>query len=478
MKTFALLALLPVMVLSFSALAQESTETPKLDSAVPLTPEQLYEIALHHNPDYLKTLETLGLSGINSLSAWGTLMPSLDVSYGFSQSKSYSPTYVNPDGTVSSYPRTDSVYQAVVDTTNWTIGAQAVGTETIPVPESQRRNSGGSISLQESIPLGGQQLYGIKNARITNNLNQLQVSAYKNDLFLAVRQNYYNVLAQKQLLALSQQIADQKREFLRAAQARFEVGSVTELDVLQAEIDVGTQDNAVITARNNLRLAREDLNRTLGINLESEYPLVDSLNVFSPDYSLDSLITKADTRPDYQIVTEQVQFQENLVKSRRGQFFPVLSAGLTHSRSQLSGTNVGFTLSPRNYSTSANLSLSWNLFSGFSDKAQYEQSKVSLNNARHDRKKQELEIEREVRQAYYSLQQTYQQSDITQKNRELASRQLALEQERYRLGSASQLDLRTAQTTFEQAQSDYIANIFSFWINLAALERAVGQNLR
>jgi outer membrane protein len=178
------------------------------------------------------------------------------------------------------------------------------------------------------------------------------------------------------------------------------------------------------------------------------------------------------------MVTEQVHYQENLVKTRRGQFFPVLSAGLTHSRSQLSGTSVGFTFRPRNYSTSASLALSWNLFTGFSDKAQYEQSKVSLNNARHDSKKQALEIEREVRQAYYSLMQTFQKSGITEKNRTLASRQLALEQERYRLGSASQLDLRTAQTTFEQAQSDYIGNVFSFWINLAALERAVGQKLQ
>jgi outer membrane protein len=460
MKTYGALTLVLLILCGLPAAAKEP-ETPRIDSATPLTPEDLYQIALRHNPDYLKTVENLGLSGINELSAWGSLMPSLNVEYGFSQSNSYSPTYVNPDGTVSSYPKTDSV-----------------GTVTIPVPESKRRNSGGSLSLQENILLGGQQLYGIRNARIAGTMNTLQTSAYQNELFLAVRQNYYNVLALKQLLALAEQILDQRKEFLRAAQARFEVGSVTELDVLQAEIDLGTQENAVITARNDLQLAREELNRILGIDLESQYALVDSLGIFNPEFSLENLIAEAESRPDVQLTTEQVHFQENLVKSRRGDFFPVLSAGLSHSRSQLSGSNVDWTLNPRNRNTMVNVGLSWNLFSGFSDKYQYEQSRVNLYNARYDRKKQELAAEKEVRQAWYALQQTYQKSNVTNKNRELASRQLALEQERYRLGATSQLNLRVAQVTYEQAQSDYIANIFSFWTNLAALEQAVGKKLR
>jgi outer membrane protein len=475
MKTYGALALLILTILALAVVAQEAP--PALDSSATLTPEDLYGMALRHNPDYLKTVETESLSGINNLSAWGSLMPSLSVDYGFSQSKNYSPSYVNPDGTVSSYPRVDSLYQAVLNPDS-TIGAVAVGTVTTPIPESERRNSGGGFTIQENILLGGQQMYGIRNARILNHLNSLQTSAYKNELFYGIRQGCYNVLAQDRLLTLAQQLLDQRKEFLRAAQARFEVGSVTELDVLQAEIDVGNQDNAVITAQNNLRLAREELNRTVGIDLDSRYKLADNLEVFAPEFTLENLVREAGSRPDYLATEKQVEYQENLVKTRRGDFFPVLSASLSHSRSQLSGTNVDWTFNPRNRSTVISLGLSWNIFSGFSDKLQYEQSQVSLNNARHDRRSQELAVETEVRQAYYNLEQIYQKSGVTSKNRELASRQLALEQERYRLGATSQLNLRVAQVTYEQAQADYIANIFSFWTNLAALERAVGQKLR
>ncbi len=472
-------------ILPISGVCQqkEPEATPLLKSAEVFSPDDLFQIALRHNPDHQKNVQNAQLSAIGMRSAWGTLLPSLDVGYQISQNNYYQPTYTNPDGSVSTYPITEQQYQTVVDTIN---GHLFVGVDpdssvwvTSSIPEGKSRSSSGWVSLRETIRLGGQQLFGIRNAKISSRINDLQVKGSELNLLLSVRQNYYDVLAKMKLLDLARQLLDQKKEQLKLAQARFEIGAVTELDVLQAEIDVGNQENAVITAQNNLQIAREELNRLLGVDLDSHYDLLDDFAVFPPEYSLDKLIRQAlETRPDYQMAEQQEHYQANLTRSKRGEFAPDLSASLTHSRSQNSGANVGFTLNPRNRNTSMSLSLTWNLFSGFADKAQLEQAKVELNNSRYDRKNVELLLEKQVREAYYALMQTYEQSRVTQKNRELASRQLALEQERYRLGATSQLNLRAAQVTYEQAQADYIANVFTFWSNLAALENSVGAKLQ
>lgn len=462
-------------------------ETPLLESAAAFTPEDLLEIARRHNPDYQKTVQNATLSGIGIRSAWGTLLPSVDVGYQISQNNYYQPTYVNPDGSVSTYPLTvtEETYQTVLDTINghvfpgWNPDSTVLVSAYYPVPEGKSRTSSGWVSVRETIRLGGQQYFGIKNAGIQRHVYDLQLSASDNALQFDLRKNYYAILAQKRLLELANRVLEQKKEQLRLARARFEVGSVTELDVLQAEIDVGNQENAVIEAENALKIVREELNRVIGVDLDSKFELVDNLKIFEPGFSIEKLIEEAiASRPDYLAYQEQEKYQRNLVRSRRGEFFPDLTASLTHSRSENSGASVDFTLNPRNRNTSMSLSLSWNLFSGFSDQAQYEESRVSLNNSRHDRKKQEQLVEQEVRQAYYALIQTYDQSRVTEKNRELASRQLELEQERYRLGATSQLNLRAAQVTYEQAESDHIANIFNFWSNLAALENAVGLKLQ
>lgn len=474
-------------VLAASAFGGKNTEpeTPLFNSAQPLTPDDLYDMALRHNPDHQKTVQNASLSGVTSRSAWGTLLPSLDVNYQISHSEYYNPSYMESDGSVATYPITQESYETVIDTLG-NKGYVFVGydpnsptTITYEVPEGEATSSYAWISLRETLNLGGQEYFTIKNAGLQNRMNDLQVASSESDLHYSVRQNYYRVLAYKWLYELSEQVLDQKKEQLRLAQARYEVGSVTELDVLQAEIDVGNQENAVIEAENNLKLAREELNRVLGIDLDSQYPLVEEFNIFEPEYSLDNLTHEAAlSRPDYLIYQDQERYNKNSVHISRGAFFPNVSLSLSHTRSENSGKGYDFTMNPRNRNTSGSLTLSWNLFSGFSDEEQYQQSRVALKNARHDRKKQEQLIDQEVRQAYYTLMQTYEQSRVTEKNRELASRQLELEQERYRLGATSQLNLRTAQVTYEQAEVDYISSIFNFWSNLAALERAVGKKLQ
>lgn len=455
MKPFKLLLLILTLSLYNTVLAGAklpAAETPRLDETKLMTPDDLYDIALRYSPDHQKNVQNASLSGVNLRGAWGTLLPQTDVGYQISQRNYYYPTYVNPDGTVST-----------LDVAS----------------EGKNRSSSGWVNLQETVNLGGQQYFTIKNASLQNNLNDLLVESSKLKLYYSVRQNYYLVLANDKLLKLAQGLLEQKKEQLRLAQARYQVGSVTELDVLQAEIDVGNQENALIEAENNLKIAREGLNRTLGVSLDSKYALVDEFSTFQPEFSLPSLIEEAiRNRPDYQYAKEQEQYQKNSVHINRGAFLPDLSASLTYTQSENSGVAEGFTLKPRNRDLRMALGLSWNIFSGFSDEAKYQESRVALNNARHDRKTQELEIEQEVRQAYYTLMQTYDQSKVSEKNGELGARQLALEQERYRLGATSQLNLRTAQVTYEQVETDYISNIFNFWSNLAALEKAVGRKLR
>ncbi len=484
MKNGIFLALIFVFGLSAAPVcgADDVIQTPLIESATPLTPQDLFEIALHHSPDYQKTVQTASISDIGIRSAWGAFLPTLDVGYQLSQNNYYQPTYTNPDGSVSSYPVTIQTHPTVYDTINGHVfEGKDPSTDisvTIPIPEGKSRTSSGWISLRETIRLGGQQIFGIRNANIAKQMNDLELESSEITLYSQIRQNYYNVLAKRRLYDLAKKVLEQKQEQLRLAKARFEIGSVTELDVLQAEIDVGNQENAIITAQNNVKLAQEELNRVVGIDLNSTYPMKDDFVIFDPKLDLNALIREALAhRPDYRAARKQEEYQRNLAYSRRGEFLPDLSASLTHSRSQNSGGNVDFTFNPRNRNTSMSVSLTWNLFSGFADQAQYESARVNLRNSSFDLKKQEQTVEKEVRQAYYSLMQTYDQSQVTAKNRELASRQLALEQERYRLGATSQLNLRAAQVTYEQAEADYIANVFSFWTYFAALESAVGKKI-
>ena len=106
-----------------SVAKEEVAETPRLDAAEPLTPDDLYQIALKHNPDHQKNIQNASLNGVNTRSAWGTIMPSVDVGFGISQSDFRNPTYVESDGTVSSYPITETIPEPYVSHQSWSQSA-------------------------------------------------------------------------------------------------------------------------------------------------------------------------------------------------------------------------------------------------------------------------------------------------------------------------------------------------------------------
>jgi outer membrane protein len=171
------------------------------------------------------------------------------------------------------------------------------------------------------------------------------------------------------------------------------------------------------------------------------------------------------------------EMYRNNVRQYRGSYFPDLTASISHSRSEQSGSNVDFTLDPRNRSTQYSLGLSWTLFDGFSREVSLQEARVAERQAKLDQVALNQTIEQSVRQSYYTLMRIWDQSQTTAKNRELGRRQLELEQELYRLGSASQLELRSAQVTYTQAETDHIYKTLEYLINLALLEEAVGGSL-
>jgi len=466
------------MIFGTKLLEASGPELPRIQADQPLSLEQLLDAARTHNPDLQRARYQLSINRLLKLGAVGEFLPSLSVGYQINQSDYYSPTFTNPDGTVSSYPISTTVTTAYWDSLGYYRQGET-RTVTYPIPEGTRRSSSYFVQLQLSLNLGGREILDVSNANKTARFNVLNLESTQRQVLGSVRQQYYWVLAYQRLLDLVKRVLDQSRDQLELAQVRYQVGSVTQLDVMQAEIDVGNRQNDVLSAENTLRTAREELSRLLGIDLSSEYPLVDQFEVSPPQFKLEDLIGKAlADRQDFRMSELTTEINRNNVRKNRGNYLPTLTGSISHNRSEQSGGNVAFTLAPRNHSTTYSLGLSWSIFDGFSREMALQQAKVSQRQAELDKVALSQSIEQTVRQAYYTLMRVWDQSQVTQKNRDLALRQLGLEQERYRLGSASQLELRSAQVTYTQAETDHINKTLEYLINLALLEEAVGGSLQ
>ncbi len=462
------------------------SDFPTINSTTALSLDSLIALGFENNPSLRQTEFDTRLNRIGMLNAIGNFLPTVSVGMSFSESHYENRTFVNPDGSVSTYPVTESFTEQYIiwDTTgnqlsNPRLSEPVTITQITDVPEGSSRSSRMYLSLNESIFEGGRRYFLYRKATTQKKINNLSVIDAQKTLAAQIVQQVVLVQTQQELLELNRKLRDQRKDLFDLAKARFEVGAVTELDVLQAQIELNTAENSITTSERNLQASREALNQLLGIDLRSSFPLPETEGVTPFEFDLDQLVAEAyANRTDLQIAGLTVNRTKHNVNVYRSEYLPRVNFGAQWDRSEVSGTSEYWTLNPRNNDATYSLSLSWTLFDGFSREYNIATQKVQYLRAVESERALRLSTERAVRDAFYNLEKVFKELQITEQNRDLADRQLNLERERYRLGATSQLSLRDAQFVYAEAETNHLQKTLEYQSTLIALELAVGRQIR
>src|SRR6266404_7782748 len=81
-----------------------------------------------------------------------------------------------------------------------------------------------------------------------------------------VKTQFYQVVVNRELIVVQEESVRLLESQLKDQQNRFEAGTVPRFNVLQAEVALANQQPALITARNNYRIAEITLGRTIGLD--------------------------------------------------------------------------------------------------------------------------------------------------------------------------------------------------------------------
>jgi outer membrane protein len=127
---------------------------------------------------------------------------------------------------------------------------------------------------------------------------------------------------------------------------------------------------------------------------------------------------------------------------------------------------------------SASLVVSIPIFQGLRRQHEVESAKAQEEDLRLQVREQELALKADLAAGLATLRTAHQAALIEEQNQVWADEQLRLAQERYRLGSATFLELVEAETVKAQADRDRIGAIFTYHDALASLEAVVGASLR
>ena len=432
------------------ALLQAGPLTAQAPDTV-LTIAEARSLLRKQSPEYQAALANANAVGEGVWSAWGSLLPTVTAGVNLGRNEFTTRTFVDPTGVSQSLdePITSVTKQA------WQ-----------------------GLTFSWSVFEGGRQIFDIGANSAAARSADLAAIATLVRLESQVESQYYEALKQQELTRLAHDLLAARQRDMEITRARFRIAAVTQTDVLQAEIDVGRQELAVLRARQAAEAARRELSAALGVEGDIGYRLRDTAVVFDPArLVLEELTDQAlQSHPELARLNAEVDGWSKRLWAARGTWWPRVDLSLTLSRSEVLGPDQSiFEVSPSNSGNDFRINLSWPLLAGFEKKTRTGEASARLAEARHNRLDGIFRVEKEVRNAYDGLVAAYQAVQLQTRNVRLAREAVRLTTERYRIGAASFFELQQVTSQAMEAERGLIESRYDFMRSFAQLQGAVGR---
>jgi len=167
---------------------------------------------------------------------------------------------------------------------------------------------------------------------------------------------------------------------------------------------------------------------------------------------------------------------EASAKAARWQWFPQLTA--SYQRNRLAVDSL-FSLAPGggSYSGSLRFNLSYPLFNQWQRESNIVLADVAKKNADAAARDARYAAQESLVQYFGALRTAQEQSDIQSVSVAAAQENLAVQQERYKLGLSTILDVLTAQSSVNAARVLLIQARYNYRVAKAQLEALVGSDL-
>lgn len=335
------------------------------------------------------------------------------------------------------------------------------------------------VTVRQVLYAGGGVQSKIRSQREQLEAAKLMFTAALNDTVLLVRQQFYAVLLDRELIGVQEEALRVLETELVNARYRREAGSGSDFDLLRAEVSLANARPALIRARNAYRVAQDRLRASLGSACDVTGQVTDldvqgSLEVPHRAIPLADVITAARAqRPELLQQERLIKVAEQGVSSARSGYLPTVSAVAGY---EVTKPSLITTTKDRLDGWTAGVQASWNIFEGRATASRVMQARSRVSQANHTATERSLAVDVEVRQAHSALSEADELLVSSGKVVAQARESLRLARARFEAGTATQLDVLQAQSALTEARSNLAQSQHAYAVALAAIQRAMGSS--
>lgn len=347
--------------------------------------------------------------------------------------------------------------------------------DVIPARFGVSYSSGLSVTVSQMI-FDGSFFVGLRAAQTLLDLTNKDLKKAEIDVVENVKKAYYGVLVNQQRIRLAEANLSRIDTLLKETTALLEAGFVEKLDVSRVQVQRNNIYTQVQRSQTGLDISKQILKLQMGIPMEYEVVLAESLEELTPkEETLALLGEEGAERIELEQVTTQLTLVGLDLKNNMSQYMPKIDF-IGNARRSGAGNELDRVFNKSNWfgSSLVGVSMSVPIFDGFGKAARIQKNRVQINQIENQRTFLKESFKNELYAAKANLRNDLKLLEIQEANMQLATEVYQIARIKYKEGVGSNLEVVEADAALIQAEINYLGAIYDGLISKINLEKALG----
>jgi outer membrane protein TolC len=260
---------------------------------------------------------------------------------------------------------------------------------------------------------------------------------------------YYDILRQQNYLKIIENTLDVSKQKLDIINVKNNIGMADAADLLQAKSDVNSAEQLLELQKMVIEQTKSDLLLQITAKKQNPFSVSDTI-IVDQSLQLDTVLNYLNRNPQYLSAEQQILINEQYVKEVSAQRYPSIKASAGYDFYQ-ANTNKGNLQLNQNYGPTAGITMQVPIFNGNIYKTQTAVAKINVDNSKLERENLLNSLSTQAIKLYRSYTTTIQQIESQRSNFEMNKQLVNVVLQKFKLGQATILDVKAAQTSFETA---------------------------